>query len=245
MPKFKSSNRNLCISVIIPLYNEEKRLKNLFRIYNYFNSRGLQYEVILINDGSTDGTFQEINRLSKKYKLNCISYQKNMGKGFAIKRGMLEASGDFLLFSDIDLSTPVQELDKFLPFLKEYDILIGSRKTRNAVIKKHQPFIREHLGKGFTLISQVILKLTISDFTCGFKCFSKQAAKDIFSKQTIKGWGFDPETLFIANKLGYGIKEIPVEWSDDPNSKVSFPRDIVNSLLDLYLIRLNEINNIY
>lgn len=225
------------LSVIIPLYNEQKRLNKLIKLYKYLKKQNFTYEVILVNDGSKDNTLKRTDNLSKDFKFNLITYKENRGKGFAIRTGMLAAQGQNLLFTDIDLSTPIEEFNKFLPLLKKQRIIIGSRKTKGSVLQKRQGIMRESLGKGFTLLSQVILGLQISDFTCGFKCFSKKAAKEIFSKQRIERWGFDSEILFLAKKLGYEITEIPVRWSNDPGTKVKFPGDIFRSLVDLYRIR--------
>ena len=233
------------LSIVIPLYNEEGRIKNLYKVYNHLKNLGLNYEILLVNDGSTDNTLKKINSLNKKIKFMLVSYNVNKGKGAAIKEGMLLAKGKYLLFTDIDLSTPIEQFNKFIPHLQNNDILIGSRRIRGSNIKKRQSLIRENLGRTFTILSQIFLKLKISDFTCGFKCFSKKAAQEIFSRQKINRWGFDSEILFLAKKLRYKIKEVPVEWSNDPNSKILFPHDIFRSLFDLYKIRLNEFRKIY
>ncbi len=225
------------LSVVIPLYNEQSRLKKLANVYKFLKKQKFKYEVILVNDGSKDNTIKSLNILLKKFNFTLLSYEKNQGKGFAIKTGMLVAKGKFRLFTDIDLSTPIKEFSKFFPYLLKYDVLIGSRKMIGSDMKKRQSLLRETLGKGFTLLSQQVLNLYISDFTCGFKCFSKKAALDIFNYQLIKGWGFDSEIFFISKKRGFRIKEIPVRWRDDPNTKVKFPQDIINSLMDLFKIR--------
>ena len=152
-------------------------------------------------------------------------------------RCRLQREGSYKLFADIDLSTPIDEMEKFLPILSKYDILIGSRKMKGSDLRIRQPFIREFLGKGFTFISQLILDLDISDFTCGFKVFSNKAACLIFPKQKLNKWGVDPEILFIARKHNLSIKEVPVTWSNDLKSKVKFPQDIISSLMDLGKIR--------
>ncbi len=233
------------ISIIIPLYNEKRRLNNLLKIYAYFQTTKLSYEVILVNDGSQDQTANKLNELSKNLKFSLISYQNNQGKGFAIKTGILTAKGSYLLFTDIDLSTPIEEFNKFLPYLKENTVLIGSRKIMGSKLDKRQPYLRETLGKGFTFLSQKLLNLNIKDFTCGFKCFPKKIAFEVFSKQKIERWGFDSEILFLAKKYGYKIKEIPVKWSNDPGSKVRFPLDIMVSLMDLLTVRYNELRKKY
>lgn len=229
------------LSVIIPIYNEEKRIRNITNIFQYLKSKKYSLEILLVNDGSNDKTLRKIKSIVKKTKRNhlfkLISYKKNQGKGYAIKNGMLASSGRFRLFIDVDLSTPIEELSKLEKSLKKSDVLIGSRKSARANIIKRQPFIREILGRGFTTLSQIFLGLKVSDFTCGFKCFSEKAALEIFSRQRIKRWGFDSEVLFIAKLRGLKIKEIPVEWSNDPNTKVKFPQDIMSSLIDLGKIR--------
>lgn len=238
--------KNKLISIIIPLYNEAERLHNLTSIYSYFERKKFVFEIILVNDGSTDQTKLEIKKIMKlKESIKLISYPKNRGKGFAIKQGMLSATGQYLIFTDIDLSTPIDEFENFIPYLKKYDLLVGSRKMRGSKVVIRQPWIRELLGKGFTKLSQIILQVKVSDFTCGFKCFSKKASKEIFTAQKVEGWSFDSEILFLAKKFGYKIKEIPVKWVDDRGSKVKFPHDILTSLKDLYTIRINEIKGIY
>lgn len=237
---------NPYLSVIIPLYNEQNRVHDsLVKVYRFLDQQKFSYEVILINDGSRDNTLLKLNKLSKKFKFQLVSYNKNKGKGVAIKKGMLAAKGRFRLFTDIDLSTPIQEMRKFFPYFSKHDILIGSRKMKGSNLKKRQSLIRENLGKGFTFLSQLTLNLDTSDFTCGFKCFSKKATMQIFPKQKLHRWGFDSEILFIAKLLGLSIKEIPVVWSNDPKSKVRFPQDILLSLLDLLKIRYYHFKKLY
>lgn len=234
--KSKISKRPF-LSVIIPLFNEQTRLDRLRIVYKYLKKKKFKYEIILVNDGSTDKTLDKLKDLAKKYNFKLITYNDNKGKGYAIKTGMLQAKGRYKLFADIDLSTPVDEMEKFLPILSKYDILIGSRKMKGANLEVRQPFLREFLGKGFTFVSQLTLGLDISDFTCGFKVFSNKASCLIFPKQRLNKWGFDSEILFIARKYNLNIKEIPVTWSNDLKSKVQFPWDIISSLVDLCKIR--------
>lgn len=233
------------LSIVIPVYNEEKRVSNLTRIMSYLKKQKFKWEVIVVNDGSTDKTINKLKLLRNKLRFKILSYYLNTGKGFAIKTGMLSATGKHRLFLDIDLSTPIDELDKFLPFLKKFDIVIGSRKMKSSNIVIRQPLARELLGKMFTLLSQRTLQMKVSDFTCGFKCFSKRAAEEIFAKQTIQRWGFDPEILYIGKTKRYSIKEVPVTWKNDPRTRVKFPQDIVNSLTELIRIRLNSYRGLY
>lgn len=233
------------LSVIVPVYNEEKRIKKLVEIVAYLKKQRFLWELIVIDDGSLDHTKRKLTQLKKKLRFKLISYYPNKGKGAAIKEGMLFASGKYRLFLDVDLSTPLTEFDKLLPHLKKYDIVIGSRKMKGSDVKIRQPVTRELLGRTFTFLSQQILQVKISDFTCGFKCFSEKAAKDIFSKQIIEKWGFDSEIMYIGKNRRFSIKEIPVIWRDDPRTKVKFPQDIINSLHELLRIRLNSKQGLY
>ncbi len=237
--------RNPALSVVIPLFNEGSRIDNIKLIYQFFKKTTFETEIIAVNDGSTDNTLKALKILQKKYGFSILSYKKNRGKGFALKKGFLKALGKFILFTDIDLSVPLIEFEKFTAQLNLGDILIATRKDKKAKVLKRQSSIRESMGKGYTYLSQMVLGLKISDFTCGFKLFTGKAGKDIFSKLTVDRWAFDSEVLFIAAKRGYKIKEIPITWINDPKTKVKFPQDILNSLKDLLKIRLNQISGKY
>jgi len=231
--------------IFVPAFNEENSIAGVVKSIPRKVAGVKKVLILVVNDGSTDNTFRKIKSLTKKYKFKLISYEKNRGKGFAVKSGIIYARGDYRLFMDIDLSTPIEELTKFLSVFKKNAVIIGSRRMKEAVLKRRQPFIREFLGKGFTTLSQIILHLDILDFTCGFKCFSRKASVKIFFLQKIDGWGFDSEILFIAKKLGFSIKEIPIFWVNNPGTKVKFPQDIIFSLLDLLRIRLYDFLNKY
>lgn len=233
------------LSVIIPVFNEQKRLGNLSSVVDYFKKQKFSWEVIIVNDGSTDKTLRLLNTLKKKLKFKLVSYTPNRGKGAAIKEGMLSAKGLYRFFLDVDLSTPITEFNKLVPHLKKYSIIIGSRKMKKSRIIIRQPIVRESLGKMFTKLSQIILQMEVSDFTCGFKCFSKKASEEIFSRQQINRWGFDSEILYIGKLRNHPIKEIPVEWKNDLGSKVKFPDAIIYSLKELMQIKLNEIKGLY
>jgi hypothetical protein len=150
---------------------------------------------------------------------------------------MLAAVGEFRLFMDVDLSTPISEIETFSQSVEEYDVVIGTRKVKGARVVVHQPILREYLGVIFTQLSQLILNTWVSDFTCGFKCFSREAAERIFRKTKVFRWGFDSEALFLARKYGFSIKEVPVIWSNDERTRVRFPNDIINSFGELLAIR--------
>lgn len=233
------------LSVIVPVYNEEKRIKNLIEIVSHLKKQRYSRELIVVNDGSTDQTQSILESLKPKFKFRLFSYPHNFGKGYAIKTGMLKSKGKYRLFLDIDLSTPINEVDKILPYLRKHDIVIGSRKMKTSNLIVRQPFIRELLGRMFTFLSQITLQVSIADFTCGFKCFSEEAAKQIFSRQTINRWGFDSEILFIGKNKKFSIKEIPITWKDNSLTKVKFPQDILNSLMELIKIRLNSYRGLY
>ncbi len=242
------TNEKIFLSIIIPLYNEEKRLITLPEIYCYLNKQRFSWEIILVNDGSKDNTKKTATNMirANSFKnVQLISYKQNKGKGFAIKNGMLKAKGEHRLFIDIDLSTPIEEFNKFLPFIKKFDIVIGSRKRKGAKLIKRQSKLRERLGKEFTRLSQNILGIKVTDFTCGFKCFSAISAKKIFSMQNIEGWGFDAEVLFLAQKLSFSIKEVAVVWKNDSETKVRLPKDIIVSLFELFKIRYYALKNLY
>lgn len=236
------------LSVIIPLYNEEDIVgKNVKKIIDKLGKMGLRWEVILVNDGSKDGTLSIIrNKFLKNENIKIINFKINKGKGAAIRAGVKKSKGDFVIFSDIDLATPLKHLDEMINKFKEgYDLVIGSRKTLKSKIIRHQPFYREVLGKGFTFITKKILGVNISDFTCGFKGFKKKAAKKIFPKGKIDRWAFDAEILFIANIFGYKIVEIPVSWRDRRETKVRLWVDLPRSFCDIIKIKYSYLTGRY
>lgn len=233
------------LSVIIPVFNEEKRLSNLEKVLFYLERQKFESELIVVNDGSLDSTQNLLEKYYKKNKFKIISYKKNRGKGFAIKTGMLAAKGRYKLFTDIDLSAPIEEIERFMLHIKKNPVVIASRRIKKAKLITRQPKIREFMGSFYTSLSQRILGLDISDFTCGFKCFNSDAANNIFSKTKIERWGFDPEILMIATELGYNILEIPIIWRHDPNTKVKFPQDIFKSFHELLKIRIYSMRGYY
>lgn len=224
-------------SIIVPCYNESKRVDNIVKILQYLRRLDKPWELVVVDDGSTDDTLDKLKSLKKKSDFKLINYRNNRGKGYAVKTGMLAAVGEFRLFMDIDLSTPIEEIEKFSQFVDQYDVVIGTRKVNGARVVVHQPILREYLGVIFTLLSQLILNTWVSDFTCGFKCFSREASQRIFRKTKVFRWGFDSEALFLAKKYRFSIKEVPVVWKNDPRTRVRFPRDIVNSFAELLAIR--------
>ncbi len=237
------------LSIIIPAYNEEGRLpKTLEDIDKYLSKQTYDYEILVVNDGSKDETVKVAKSLASKIKnLKITGYKKNQGKGYAVRFGMLEAKGDYRLFTDADNSTSIDQIEKIWPwFEKEFDIVIGSRDIKGAILDPPQPWLRKIiLGEGFKLYRKIIIDLwKIEDTQCGFKCFAKKAAEEIFPKARISRFAFDPEILVIAKNLGYKIREIPVYWKNDPESKVKF-KSILKMARDLIIIKLNLIKGFY
>ncbi len=228
------------LSIIIPAYNEEERIeKTIEKIFNYKNAD--IPEIIIVDDGSKDKTYQILLNLKERYKnLKILQNEKNEGKGSALKKGIL-ASDDkipYILISDSDLSSPIEEVERFFPYLKDYAILIGSRGLDRSYIKKHQPFLREFMGIVFNRIVQILFFPKIYDTQCGFKLFKTRVAKEIFNEIKIKGFSYDVEVLILAKLKGYRFKEVPVFWYHEGKSKVKLtkaPFMMFFELINLYL----------
>lgn len=237
------------LSVIIPTYNEEKRLPStLASIDGYLSRQDYDYEILVVDNGSTDRTAEVVKNLESQIKgLKLVQGSPGWGKGFAVKLGMLGAKGDFRVFTDADNSTSINQIEKMWPeFNYGYDIVIGSRDVKGAVLDPPQPFLRNAiLGEGFKLFRKIVLGLwTIEDTQCGFKGFSKKATESIFPKSLISHFAFDPEILVIGKRLGYKIKEIPLLWKNDLESKVKF-KSIIKMAIDLIKIKINLIKGLY
>ena len=240
---------NMYLSIIIPAYNEEKRLpKTLEAIDDYLRQQSYDYEIIVVNDGSKDRTAETIRGLTPVIKnLKLIDNKENQGKGAVVRQGMLEAIGDYRLFTDADNSTSVDQIEKmWIEFKNGYDIVIGSRDVKGAILDPPQPWLRQIiLGEGFKLFRKIIVGIWgIEDTQCGFKCLTRKAAENIFPKCKIDRFAFDPEILIIGKKLGYEIKEMPIFWKNDIESKVKF-KSMVKMGFDLLKIRWNLIRGIY
>lgn len=248
MHKINKISNGVYLSVIIPAYNEEKRLpRTLEEIDKYLSRQPYDYEILVVNDGSKDKTAEIAENLKFKIKnLKLIDNKINQGKGAVVRQGILAAQGRYRLFTDADNSTSIDQLEKIWPeFEKGADIVIGSRDIKGAVLDPPQPWFRELLGEGFKLLRKILVGVWgIEDSQCGFKCFKKEVVEKIFPKGKINRFAFDPEILVIAQKMGYKIKEIPVYWKNDQESKVK-PKWIVNMAIDLLKIRFNLIKGIY
>jgi dolichyl-phosphate beta-glucosyltransferase len=234
------------LSIIIPAYNEEENIAfTLSRVAEYLKGKDFSYEVTVIDDGSGDATVRKA--LEFKDKLNnfrVIESKPNRGKGFVLKKSMLQANGEYVMFMDADSSVSIKELDKFLPQLENgSDIYIASRRIPGASVS--MPLKREVAGKVYIFLCKTILNIRVSDINCGFKMFRCDAAKNVFSRQIMYDWSYDAEILFLAEKYGYKIKEIPVEWVYKATSKVRPVRDAVNSFKSLIKIKNNDKNGEY
>lgn len=236
------------LSVIIPAYNEARRLpKTLTEIDKYLSKQSYNYEIIVVSDGSKDRTAEVVQGLIPKIKnLRLIYNKENHGKGYVVRQGMMEALGEYRVFTDADNSTSIDQVKKMWPHFKEgADIVIGSRDIEGAVIAVPQSWIRRKLGDIFNLIVQIISGIWgIWDTQCGFKGMTRNAVETIFPKCKIDRWAFDVEILVIAKKSGYKIKEIPVTWINDPESKVKL-KGMIRMLFEVLQIRLNSIKGIY
>ena len=232
------------LSVVIPAYNEGERIgETLRRIIAYLKNKPFRSEIIIVNDGSNDKTLDTAHALLNGFEdSQIISRTENRGKGYSVKEGVLRARGDIILFSDADLSTPIQEFEKLIKWIQDgYDVAIGSRAVKDADVVIRQKWLRECMGKIFNIFVQALALRGLKDTQCGFKCFTRKTAQEIFTRQTIPGFGFDVEGLFIARRLGYRIKEVPVQWFNSPRSKVNILGDPIKMFLDLFKIRLNHI----
>ena len=237
------------LSIVIPAFNEANRIgPTLVAAYAYFRELIPDHELLVVDDGSRDNTSGLVRQLQTEQipTLRLLANGRNMGKGGALQHGMLAANGDYLLFCDADQSTPFTEMEKFLPAMEQKEpVVIGTRKSDGADVKKHQPWLRETMGKGFTVLSRAMIGVKVSDFTRGFKLFSRDAAQAIFRRQRIYDWSFDSEILHIAAKLGYNITEVPVTWINSEDTRVNLVRDTINSFKGLLRIRYNSSAGVY
>ncbi len=238
------------ISIVIPAYNEEARLPaTLNAITGYLAARGwAECEVLVVNDGSRDSTAAVTERMRASHpEIRLLENPGNRGKGYSVRHGMLETRGEWVLFTDSDLSAPIEELDKLLDAARERQaaVAIGSRALDRSLIALHQSWFRETAGRIFNLLMRLATGLPFADTQCGFKLFQGKTAREVFRRQRIERWGFDAEVLFIARKLGYKTVEVPVRWSHSEGTKVSMLGDSVNMFLDLLRIRWNQIRGHY
>lgn len=235
------------LSIVIPAFNEEKRLPaTLERIANYINRSGRTAEVIVVDDGSADGTSGVAESFREKFSdLRVISNGRNRGKGYSVRHGFTESRGEIVLFTDADLSAPIEETDKLLARMDGNDVAIGSRAVNRELIEIHESKFRELAGIIFNRIVRLILRLPFVDTQCGFKMFRREKCKIIFEQQTIERFGFDPELLYLARHHGLRTTEVAVRWAHSPATKVNMLRDSVQMFLDVVIIRWNSMGGRY
>jgi len=230
------------LSIVIPAYNEGQRIaRTLSRIYDFLKTKKYDYEIIVVDDGSSDDTVSKAREslFSKEGRLRVVSSGVNIGKGRAIKNGILKSSGELILFSDADLSTPIEEINRLLAYMeKGSDAVIGSRNTAGSKVMIHQPWYRELMGKTFNLFVKYLLIKDFNDTQCGFKLFRGSVARDIAGLMKIDGFAFDVEMLYIAKLKGYKIVEVGVCWKNSADSKVRLFRSPASMFLDLFRIKI-------
>lgn len=236
------------LSIVIPAYNEGARIEHaLDRVLTCVAERHWDAEVLVVDDGSSDNTDEIVRRWMLIHpNLHLIHNEGNRGKGFSVRNGILQSVGETVLFTDADLSSPIEEAERLFAALEAgADVAIGSRwldKQRQTI---HQPLYRRFFGRCFNWVTRKVMGLPYKDTQCGFKAFKRDAAQVIFRLQTIERWGFDPELLFIARKLGYKIVEVPVTWGHDERSRISYLKDGMKMLEEMAQIRRNSLRGRY
>ncbi len=240
------------LSIVIPAYNEEERLgKTLSETFDYLAAQDFTSELIVVDDGSRDRTVEIAesfqSRSSTKTKLTTLKNPGNRGKGYAVRNGMLHASGEIHLFFDADLATPLDQIPKVVqPILNgQYDVVFGSRAMNEAVIEVEQSILRRLRGRGGNLLIRLLTGMDIMDTQCGFKAFRRQASQAVFPLQQVEGFGFDPEVLFIANKQGWRWQETPVVWRHIEGSKVTMFSATISVFTEVCKIRWNDLMGKY
>jgi dolichyl-phosphate beta-glucosyltransferase len=231
------------LSLILPAYNEAGRIANTIQVgQDYLNSLGESWELIIVDDGSTDGTLERILSCGDESdRLRVITYQPNRGKGFAVRQGVLASRGKYVAFSDVDMSAPFTEFPKLFDAIRDgYDIAIGSRAVKGALLEKHQPLYRELGGKGLNLVIRLLATPGIHDTQCGFKLFRGDLAREVFGKCFINSWGFDVEVLYLARRLGCTIAEIGVKWSHAEGSTIRPFRAALRVIWDVIRMRAHK-----
>ena len=236
------------LSIVIPAYNESARIEDtLERVVLCVSRREWDAEILVVDDGSTDDTPEIVEKWARKYScVHLIRNPGNRGKGFSVRNGLLQAAGHIVMFTDADLSAPIEEAERLFAALGAgADVAIGSRwldKQRQIV---HQPLYRRFFGRCFNWLTRKVMGLPYKDTQCGFKAFRREAAQTIFRLQTIERWGFDPEILFIARKLKFAVKEVPVTWGHDERSRISYLKDGMKMLEEMAEIRTNSVRGRY
>jgi dolichyl-phosphate beta-glucosyltransferase len=231
-------------SIVIPAYNESARIPATLRsVVDCVRGRGWDAEVVVVNDGSLDDTAAVVREFARTApEVRLLENPRNCGKGYSVRHGILHALGDIVMFTDADLSSPMEEAEGLFAAIAEgAEIAIGSRWLATSRQTHRQPIYRQVFGRCFNLLTRMVMNLPFADTQCGFKAFTRRAAQTVFQLQTIERWGFDPEILFIALKRGYRITEVPVSWAHDARTRISYLRDGMQMLKELAIVRWNAI----
>jgi glycosyltransferase involved in cell wall biosynthesis len=236
------------LSIVIPAYNESARIGDtLKRVLHCVESGNWDAEVLVVDDGSSDRTVAIVQQWMEHHeRLHLVKNEGNRGKGYSVRNGLLQAAGEIVMFTDADLSAPIEEAGLLLAAIDAgADVAIGSRWLDKQKQTVHQPLYRRFFGRCFNWVTRRVIGLPFKDTQCGFKAFRRDAAQTIFRLQSIERWGFDPEILFIARKLGYKIVEVPVTWGHDERSRISYLRDGMKMLQEMAEIRGNSLRGRY
>jgi len=242
VPKYPS------YSIVIPAYNESARIPaTLASVVACVRERDWTAEVIVVNDGSTDDTADVVRAIARDAaEVRLIENPGNRGKGYSVRAGMLQALGEVVMFTDADLSSPIEEAERlFAAIAAGADIAIGSRWLGTSRQTHRQPLYRQFFGRCFNAMTRAVMSLPFADTQCGFKAFTRHAAQTVFQLQTIERWGFDPEILFIALKRGFSIVEVPVSWGHDERTRMSYLKDGAQMLEELATVRWNAMRGLY
>lgn len=236
------------LSIVIPAYNESARIEaTLARVLECVETRHWDAEILVVDDGSTDNTVAIVHQwMARHRQLHLVKNPGNRGKGYSVRNGLLQSAGEIVMFTDADLSAPIEEAVRLIEALDAgADVAIGSRWLDKQKQTVHQPLYRRFFGRCFNGVTRKVMGLPFKDTQCGFKAFRRNAAQTIFRLQTIERWGFDPEILFIARKLKYTIVEVPVTWGHDERSRISYLKDGMKMLQEMAEIRANSIRGRY
>jgi dolichyl-phosphate beta-glucosyltransferase len=236
------------LSIVIPAFNESARIPaTLKQVVSCIRERGWDAEIIVVNDGSTDQTAQVVQDFARTApEIRMIENPGNRGKGYSVRSGMLQALGEIVMFTDADLSAPMEEAERLFKHIADgADIAIGSRWLERGRQTHQQPLYRQFFGRCFNAVTRGVMGLHFADTQCGFKAFTRAAAQTVFQLQTIERWGFDPEILFIALKCGYRVDEVAVSWGHDERSRMSYLKDGIRMLEDVATIRWNALRGRY
>jgi len=248
MTEISNSNAGPKYSIVIPAFNESARIPaTLASVVECVRSQGWAAEVLVVNDGSLDTTAAVVREFARTApEVRLLENSENRGKGYSVRAGMLEARGEIVMFTDSDLSAPIEEADRLFAAIEGgADIAIGSRWLESGRQTHRQPLYRQFFGRCFNAVTRGVMGLRFADTQCGFKAFTREAAQTVFQLQTIERWGFDPEILFIALKRGYRVQEVAVSWAHDERSRMSYLKDGMKMLEEIAIIRWNALTGRY